>query len=112
MRRTKNHRRTASEKRNLIEKYLASAMTQKTFCQQYGLADSTFQLWLKKYRQSGKTTMPAQTYETTPHFIPLHFNPPPVGDTIIIEYPHGVVVRITQPVPLHVLTRLIQLSGE
>ena len=55
---TTRRRKRAQEQYALIEKYLASGLTQKMFCQQHGLVLSTFHLWLKNYRQANDAVAP------------------------------------------------------
>jgi len=110
---TTRRRKRAQEQYALIEKYLASGLTQKMFCQQHGLALSTFHLWLKNYRQANDVGTP-EAPQSSESFIPLVFNSPQSAGTvpqIVIEYPNGVVVRICQAVPTQVLSQLIQSFG-
>jgi len=110
---TTRRRKRAQEQYALIEKYLASGLTQKMFCQQHGLALSTFHLWLQNYRQAKHAVAPVDP-QSSERFIPLVFNSPQSAGTVpqvVIEYPNGVVVRICQAVPIQVLSQLIQSFG-
>ena len=95
-----------------VEKYLASGQTQKQFCQQEHLAYSTFQVWLKKYRQTKSVSSPEQQLGS--NFIPLTLTPSTAtvdSAHYIIEYPTGVILRISGSTTLATLMQLIQASG-
>jgi len=109
-------RQTLTRRRQLrdaiIEKYLASGLTQKQFCLQEQLAYSTFQLWLKKYRQANANILSEQKQNN--RFVPLTFTPPatkPGSPHYIIEYPNGVVLRVNGSIELQTLIHLIQARG-
>ncbi len=95
-----------------VEKYLASGQTQKQFCQQEHLAYSTFQVWLKKYRQTKSAS--ASERQRGSNFIPLTL-PPSTGTVdsahYLIEYPSGVVLHISGSIAPATLMQLIQASG-
>ena len=113
----------------IIEKYLSrnGKITQKAFSQQEGIPLSTFQWWLKQYRESSATPSLAVSLAAGPEqgvlpqqpFIPL---PCPtegrrrVGDGdkraespthYVIEYPNGVIIRISGSLEVEFLRRLI-----
>lgn len=93
-----------------IEKYLAAkiqnGLTQKTFCTQEGLAISTFQNWLQKYRAHQRQVETASV--ATNHFIPLQVrapqNAPPLS--CVLEFPNGVMLRVVGDVDLERLFHL------
>ncbi|MEW5972102.1 MAG: hypothetical protein AB1706_19925 [Pseudomonadota bacterium] len=103
--------KTLTERRQMrfatIEKYLASKLTQKKFCEQEQLTYSTFQLWLKKYRQA----KPPAISELSNNFVPLTFQTPAATANYIIEYPNGVVLHINRAVEPQTLRQLIHASG-
>jgi len=102
---------------SIIEKYLShqGKITQKAFSQQKGIPLSTFQWWLKQYRESSASAPPGVSLAAGP----AQGNPRPqsfialpcptegrrgVGgeDTkaespshYVIEYPNGVIIRIS-----------------
>lgn len=96
----------------LIEKYLAGGLTQKQFCQQQQLAYSTFQFWLKKYRQikpGAKSDQPVGK-----QFVPLTFGPALIHSELSfysIEYPNGVVLYVNRAIEPAALIALLQASG-
>ncbi len=95
-----------------IEKYLASGLTQKQFCLQEQLTYSTFQLWLKKYRQANTdSTHERERDQPGNNFVPLTFKPPTTKTDYIIEYPNGVVLRVSRAIEPQTLIQLIQTSG-
>jgi hypothetical protein len=92
-----------------IEKYLASNLSQKAFCAQEGLAYQTFRYWLRQYRtpkRRQKNLSPPPT-----GFIPLQVHPPtPSLDShprCVIEFSHGVIVRLSGPLDWQRLSQLI-----
>jgi len=118
---------------SIIEKYLShnGKITQKAFSQQEGIPLSTFQWWLRQYREcittpppagsenlrgdtvSGVSVMvgPEQEDPLSQSFIPLR-----VGDGekrtespthYVIEYSHGVIIRISGSLEVEFLRRLI-----
>lgn len=101
----------------VVEKFLASGLSQKVFCQQEGIVLTTFGWWFKQYRQAQnprpKASLPATT--KTNSFIPLVVNPPASADPptrCVIEFPNGVVVRLTGAVSPQMLVHLIQTVGD
>jgi transposase-like protein len=102
----------AQEKFAVIEKYLVSGQTQKMFCQTQGLAYSSFQFWLKKYREAN--VLPSDSASSSNSFIPLEFRPQGPRSRqprYVIEYPNGVVIRVCGKVKPELLTHLIEAAG-
>jgi hypothetical protein len=113
----------------LIERYLSlnGKITQKAFSQQEGIPLSTFQWWLKQYRESLMTPPPAVSLAAGPdqgNLSPQPFIPLPCptegrrgvggGDKraesptrYVIEYPNGVIIRISGSLEVEFLCRLI-----
>lgn len=105
----------AKEMYPIIKKYLSlnGNITQKAFSQQKGIPLSTFQWWLRQYRESDTSTTPLPVVSLAAG--PERENPPPqpfiplrVGDGdkraeppthYVIEYPNGVIVRISGSLP-------------
>jgi len=92
-----------------LEKYLASNLSQKAFCAQEGLAYQTFRYWLRQYRTPQRRQKKSSLTPTG--FIPLRVRPPaPPDDShsrCVIEFPHGVIVRLSGPLDWHRLSQLI-----
>jgi hypothetical protein len=95
----------------LIEQYLHSQQTQPEFCRSATIPLSTFQFWLKKYRQT-KPPQQSQSQGPVPGFVPLTFShqtrvstPSQPGCTI--HYPNGVLVEFNGPVDTKILLELV-----
>lgn len=121
----------------IIKKYLSlnGKITQKAFSQQEGIALSTFQWWLKQYRESSTTPLPTGSESLRGDTVsgvtlaagPEQENPAPQpfialrvggGDKraessthYVIEYPNGVVVRISGGLEVEFLRLLILGNG-
>ena len=90
----------AQEMFTLVEKYLASGLSQKAFCAQEAIAFSTFQNWLKKYRLRQRQV---ERSGTAPNgFMPLLVRVPQAQPNhslqCVIEFSHGVIIRLSGPV--------------
>jgi hypothetical protein len=95
----------------IIEKYLNSGLTQDKFCEQQQLAYSTFQFWLKKYRQENPDRAKKQQSSDT-RFLPLTFTPPKTEPaSLVIEYPNGVILHVHGVMEPQLLLQLIQAYG-
>ena len=109
----KTSRRQKNEKMfAMIEDYLSSGLTQKSFCQRESIVYSTFGWWLRKYRQSRSLT--AQKEKADRRFIPIHPTSPQSssqasGYSCAIEYPNGVTLRLGGKLDFEFLNHLIQL---
>lgn len=96
-----------------VEKYLASGLSQKAFCVQEAIAFSTFQNWLKKYRlRQGQFEQPG----TAPNgFMPLLVRVPQAQPNhplqCVIEFSHGVIIRLSGPVDFAKLAQLIHATA-
>ena len=103
----------AQEMFTRVEKYLASGLSQKVFCAQETIAFTTFQNWLKKYRaRQRQVEKPA----TAPNgFIPLHVQEPrPLPNhslQCVIEFSHGVIIRLSGPVDFAMLAQFIHSTA-
>lgn len=95
-----------------VEKYLASGLSQKAFCTQEAIAFSTFQNWLKKYRVCQRQI---EQQPATARFIPLHVGEPRALPNrslqCVIEFSHGVIIRLSGPVDFAMLARLIHATA-
>jgi len=97
-----------------IETYLASGLSTKSFCEQHHLTLSTLQYWRRKY-----ATLKRQgDAPTSPHsqFIPLRAGqaraPSHAPAHWVIEFPHGVIVRLSGVMDIHLLSQLIHSAGQ
>ncbi len=107
-----NHsqRRTAGDMFPVIAKYLASNLTQKTFCQQENLNYKTFHYWLKKYRAHQGAHGLKKSTDSGAALLPVHITPaaPTSGAPCEISYPNGITIRFSQPVGAELLRQLIE----
>ena len=95
----------------LIEKYVDSGLTQDKFCEQQQLAYSTFQFWLKKYRQENPDRTTKQQSPTNT-FLPLTFTSPRTESALlVIEYPNGVKLHVYGAMKPQLLLQLIHAYG-
>jgi transposase len=97
----------AREMYSLIEQYRTSDLKQRAFCEETGIAYSTFQYWLKRYRtDKGTKTAPAQSpgrqqdfeAQTGSNFIALHPRSDitaPAAYNCEIRFPNGIIIRLT-----------------
>lgn len=103
----------AEEMFALIETYLASGLSPKIFCEQHHLTLSTLQYWRRKYtthmRQGDAPT--SQDLQ----FIPLRARQRrlsvPAPAQWVIEFPHGVIVRLSGTMDIQLLSQLIHSAG-
>lgn len=131
----------AKEMYPIIKKYLSlnGKITQKAFSQQQGVPLSTFQWWLQQYRESSATPPPAVSPAAGPEQgnpLPRPFIPLPCPTCLqavrqaegrrgvgsgekraessshyVIEYPNGVIIRISGSLEVEFL-RLLILANE
>ena len=109
----------AQEMYALVEKYLASGLTQKRFCEQEAIRYSTFHWWVHQYRHTTRPHKPDTEGEKklSNPFIPLHITPTidpsdPSPPSCAIEYPNGLVVRLFGDVDIRVLSHLLCLQTD
>jgi transposase-like protein len=78
-------RRSAAEWREILERYEGSGLSQAAFCQEAGVAPSTFQVWRRKLRRRGGVE----------EFVALSPSVEPGGRWAVeIELPDGTVTRV------------------
>jgi len=96
----------AREKFAVIERYQESGLTQKAFCEIEGLALSTFQYWISKYKeyQQSDSSLAEAFVELKPQS-PLSS----LGNAIILSYPNGVTLTVDKDVKPAFLKELISL---
>ena len=93
----------------IIHSYIDSGSNQHTFCQQQNLAKSTFQYWLKKYRnQNGP--------EDTASFIPIHIKNRgsnlAADSAFVIEFANGCRLYLNKDLDRQTLFTVIdKLAG-
>ncbi len=103
----------AQEMFTRVEKYLASGLSQKAFCAQEAIAFSTFQNWLKKYRIRQRQI--GQPGAAPNGFMPLLVRVPQEQSNhplqCVIEFSHGVIIRLSGPVDFAMLAQLIHATA-
>jgi len=83
-------RRDRSAWEQLMSQYEASGLSQRTFCEQHGLAYSTFGYWRKQLRQSASVEKSSAALVELPMF-PLE----PAADwRVELDLGQGVVLRM------------------
>jgi len=108
MRKTQRH--TQVEMYAHIEACKNSGKPQKVYCNQEGLAYSTFQYWAKKYREEISED---DTSEITPGFIPVKVQPDPetaqvdITNQLHFLFPNGIQVMCPESVHPEVLRTLL-----
>ena len=98
-------RKTAAEMFPLVEAYLDGPHTRKTFCHEYGLSLSVLNYWIKRYRQERASNSHAFIEITPAHQHPMISQQP----LFEVVYPHGVCLRLFQPVETTFLARMLRL---
>lgn len=92
-----------------IEAWKSSRQSQKVYCEQAGLALTTFQYWAKKYREGSSETKIADT----PGFIPVEVRPDSEPDHAGVPhqlhflFPSGIQVKCSERVHPEVLRTLL-----
>jgi transposase-like protein len=88
----------AQEMYALIKEYLESNVTQAEFCRSKQLPESTFQYWLKRYRDNNNHTGRSSftNKKTRNNFIPLEITAPADLSPIQceIERPNGTIIKL------------------
>lgn len=104
----------AEEMFALIETYLKSGLSPKAFCEQHQLTLSTLQYWRRQFtKRRGQGETPTNPHPT---FLTLR---PRQGGVVshvptqwVIEFPHGVLVRFSGTMDIHLLAQLIHSAGK
>jgi len=105
----KIQRHTQEEMFGHIEAWKNSNQSQKVYCEQAGLAYTTFQYWAKKYREESSET----EITDMPGFIPVEVRPDPEQDQtefttqLHFLFPNGIQVKCSERVHPEVLRTLL-----
>jgi transposase-like protein len=103
--RNQNARRRSEEMFVLMKAFEKSGQTQRSFREAHGVGRSTFQYWLRRYRQSKQEQPPVQN-----GFVPLEVRPAGVATLaagIVITYSDGTRVELPTPAEASFIRRLI-----
>jgi len=96
------------ERRQLLDRYERSGLSQKAFCLRHGVALSTLQYWRRRARDTDR--------EPTPSFVEI---PPVTGvaralsgeATVLIELPGGVRLEVAAGTDAQWLCGLVRAMG-
>ena len=105
--------RRALEMFAIIEKYLASGLKRKEFCEQESITYSTFTWWFHQHRKSNPSSVKASPKD----FIQVHRPPSQEistqqGPTCVVEYPNGVVIRFSGEMNVHTISQLVKIQAD
>ena len=104
----KIHKRGVAERRQLLDRYERSDLSQKSFCQRHGIALSTLQYWRRRARDTDQ--------EPTPSFVEI----PQVSGmaralsseaAVVIELPGGVRFEVPTGTDAQWLGGLLRAMG-
>ena len=101
-------RKTAAIMFPVVEKYLASGLSQKAFCDQHKLPAASLSYWLRKYRKAhaGSPAVPAP--RTPDAFVPIRITATSSTQSACeLVFPNGVTVRFSHPVEPGLFIQLI-----
>lgn len=87
---------------SLIKKWKGSGINQADFCDQHDISLHTFYYWLRKYKQTNKSSENG--------FIPVEIGSPgnDTREEIQIHYPNGVMVTLDRAVSISRIRALIK----
>jgi len=99
--------RTSEKMFPIVEDWLQSGLTQKTYSQQHHLPAHVLPYWVGKYRKTQSATD-----QKTSSFIRL--TPPSVPPVhgMEVQLPTGVVIRFAQPVPVTYLQQVLSACSD
>ena len=115
-----NQPETRLEKRtrmfDLIKTYLSRDQTQKDFCLDKGINYSTFQFWLRRYRQNNENPEIREEHLTSGEFVPIKLSPsseyPNRSDFgFQIEYPNGIRILMEYVPDIGLIKELLNLQA-
>jgi transposase-like protein len=84
-------RRGVAERRQLLERYERSGLSQSTFCLRHGVALSTLQYWRRRARESAQE--PAPSFVKIPQVSGMT-RALSVAAAVVIELPGGVRLEV------------------
>ena len=95
-------RRNEEDMFAIVEESQVSNLTKKEFCHQKGIAQSLFYYWQKKYKEQ----------QDPGGFIPIQIKTrkrTSDSSVIEIEYPNGVIIRLSDQTPQSIVRGYLQL---
>ena len=108
----KDHSQTrkVQEMFRVVERFRDSGLTQKSFCKTEGVALSTLQYWISRYKKQNRQNQ--QSGSGFPElFVELkpQSSKPSFSNTIVVSYPSGVKLTLHKDVDVTLLKELIAL---
>ena len=100
--------RTEKEMFPMVEKWLASGITQKAFSQSNGLALHIMPYWVARYRKVHGPNQP--TPATSAGFIEIP-TPKAIASPIEVALPSGAVIRFSSLIPVSYLQELLSVCS-
>lgn len=99
---------------SLIQSYQSSDQTQKDFCTQNDITYSTFQFWLKKYRENKDTSDKREKRLQSGGFIPVDITGSSEEETtgFQIEYPNGVRLSFRSIPDMGIIRELLAFQAD
>lgn len=104
----------AREMYTVIEKFQSSGLTQRAFCDQIDIKLATFQKWLHHFRknnQSGERKKRISDVDFIPIEIKAASEKASQVSTYTIEYPSGIILRISGTVDITAIERLLSRAS-
>ena len=97
----------------LIETYQSGNQTQKDFCLDKGINYSTFQFWLKRYRQNNDDSHTREERLATSGFVPIEISSSTdrCDFGFQIEYPNGIRISFGSVPEMGVIRELLNLQA-
>jgi hypothetical protein len=90
-----------AHRKNHIEAWQASGLSQAAYCRRHGLNSNTFSGWLRSYRSSSKPQ--------APELIPVQLDPmPSPGGALGLRLPNGYQLELPATVSPRWLAELLQ----
>ena len=94
----------------VVERFRDSGLTQKSFCKTEGVALSTLQYWISRYKKQKPRNQPSGS-GCGELFVELkpQSSMPSFSNTIVVSYPSGVKLTLHKDVDVTFLKELIAL---
>ncbi len=103
--------RRAQEMFAIIEKYLASGLKRKEFCERESITYSTFHWWFHQYRKSNSSDKASPKDFVRVHNPSSREIPLDLQSTCIVEYPNGVVLRFSGKMDIRSIAQLVNIQA-
>lgn len=104
----RSHRRGAAERRQLLDRYERSGLTQKAFCLRHGVALSTLQYWRRRARDADQE--PAPSFVEVPQVSGMGRGLS-VTAAVLIELPGGARLEVPAGTDAQWLSGVIRAMG-